>query len=135
LTWLLDANVLIALSAPDHMEHKRAKCWFFSEPSRKFASCPITQGALLRFQLRFGRDITALDAWGLLTRVCALPNHEFWPDNLSYDQVVPTGILGHRQVTDSYLVALAKKRNSKLATMNEGLAAMYPMHSLLIPRD
>ena len=134
MTWLLDANVLIALCTPDHIDHTRAEDWFFSEENRKFASCPITQGALIRFQLRFGRDIKASRAWGVIVAICRLPNHEFWPDDLSFKDVSPKGILGHRQVTDAYLVALAVSRKGRIATMDEGLSALHPAQSTLIPQ-
>jgi len=29
--------------------------------------------------------------------------HVFWPDSVSYSDVLMNGVLGHRQVTDSYL--------------------------------
>jgi uncharacterized protein len=133
VTCLLDANVLIALCTPDHVDHARASDWFFSEKNRKFASCPITQGALIRFQLRFGRGIKASQAWGVITAICRMPNHEFWPDDLNFNEVSPKGILGHRQVTDAYLVALAGSRKSRIATMDEGLSALHPAQSILIP--
>lgn len=134
MTWLLDANVLIALSTVDHVDHMRAATWFFQESERRFASCPITQGALIRFQLRFGRNIKAKEAWDLLLEICALPNHEFWPADLEFGRVSSKGILGHRQVTDAYLVALTMKRKGRVATMDEGLAALHPGQCTLIPR-
>jgi uncharacterized protein len=134
LTWLLDANVLIALCTPDHVDHARASNWYHSEKNRSFATCPMTQGALIRFQLRFGRGIKANQAWQLMAAVSAFPGHEFWPDDLSFKDVSSKGILGHRQVTDAYLVALAAKHKGRLTTMDEGLSALHPAQSTLIPR-
>jgi len=48
--YLLDANDLIALVTPDHVSHERAQEWFL--PGKSFATCPITQGALIRFYFR-----------------------------------------------------------------------------------
>jgi len=45
--YLLDANVLIALATPEHSLNARAAAWF--RKGRRFATCPITQGALFRF--------------------------------------------------------------------------------------
>ena len=134
MTWLLDANVLIALCTPDHVDHTRSSNWYHSEKNRSFATCPITQGALIRFQLRFGREIKASQAWQLMAAVCAFPSHEFWPDALNFTDVSSKGILGHRQVTDAYLVALAAKHKGRVATMDEGLSALHPAQSTLIPR-
>jgi hypothetical protein len=34
--------------------------------------------------------------------------------------------MGHRQVTDAYLAALARRRQGRLATLDKGLAALHP---------
>lgn len=127
---LLDANVLIALATPDHSLNARAAEWF--RKGHRFATCPITQGALFRFHLRAGFDATAASAKALLGAIAALPNHEFWPDNASYLDLPTTGLVGHRQVTDAYLVLLARSHGGALATLDEALAAMHP-EAMLIP--
>ncbi|MGL5928860.1 MAG: hypothetical protein ACRCY8_08000 [Dermatophilaceae bacterium] len=48
---------------------------------------------------------------------------EFWPDSISDADVDPADIRGHRQVTDSYLLALAESRGARLATFDAALAA------------
>ena len=50
--YLLDCNVLIALATPEHSLNTRAAVWF--RKGYRFATCPITQGALFRFHLRAG---------------------------------------------------------------------------------
>jgi predicted nucleic acid-binding protein len=50
--YLLDSNVLIALATPEHSLNARAAAWFLK--GHRFATCPITQGALFRFHLRAG---------------------------------------------------------------------------------
>ena len=72
---LLDANILIALATPDHTAHARAARWFSSTP--RFATCPTTQGALVRFHLRLAVEPSMAKAKQLLTRISALPTHEF----------------------------------------------------------
>ena len=126
---LLDANILIALATPDHSAHTRAVRWFRSTP--RFATCPITQGALIRFHLRLAVEPSMVKAKQLLTRISALPSHEFWKDDLDYRHVSDKGIIGHKQVTDAYLVALAAAHGGLLATMDEALAAIHP-HAILI---
>ena len=49
MTALLDANVLIALLVDDHVHHMAAENWFVST-SGNFATCPITQGSLMRLR-------------------------------------------------------------------------------------
>jgi predicted nucleic acid-binding protein len=42
-------------------------------------------------------------------------------------------VIGHRQVADAYLAALAASNNSLLATFNHALAQAVPQHVILIP--
>jgi predicted nucleic acid-binding protein len=63
----------------------------------------------------------------------ALPQHEFWGDDIGYDRVVLRGVVGHRQVTDAYLAGLARHRGGRLATFDQGLAALHPDVALLVP--
>jgi toxin-antitoxin system PIN domain toxin len=126
---LLDANVLIALATPDHSAHTRAASWFRSCPA--FATCPITQGALIRFFMRWAELPNIGHAKRLLGEICALPKHRFWPDNIAYLTLPEKGVTGHRQVTDVYLVRLAEEHGGRLATMDEALAAVHPVARLI----
>jgi hypothetical protein len=127
--YLLDANVLIALATPEHSLNARAAAWFLK--GHRFATCPITQGALFRFHLRAGVEATAESAKLLLESISSLPRHEFWPDDVSYPGMPTTGIVGHRQVTDAYLVLLARKHGGSVATMDQALAAVHAGTTLL----
>jgi predicted nucleic acid-binding protein len=127
--YLLDSNVLIALATPEHSLNARAAAWF--RKGRRFATCPITQGALVRFHLRAGVDATAESAKLLLESISLLPQHEFWPDDASYLDMPTAGIIGHRQVTDAYLVLLAGRHGGSLATMDRALAAGHQATSLI----
>src|ERR1035441_790603 len=127
--YLLDSNVLIALATPEHSQNQRAAAWY--RKGHRFATCPITQGALVRFHLRAGVDATAESAKLLLESISSLPRHQFWPDDASYLDMPTTGIIGHRQVTDAYLVLLAGKHGSALATTDRALAASHQGTSLI----
>ena len=126
---LLDSNILIALATPDHSSHSRATQWF--REAGRFATCPITQGALVRFHMRFGMQPSIGKAKRIIAQIVQLSNHEFWPDDIGYGQIAENGIVGHKQVTDAYLVALARSHDGLLATMDEALAAFHP-NALLI---
>jgi uncharacterized protein len=41
-------------------------------------------------------------------------------------------IRGHRQVTDAYLAALARKHGAKLATFDQALALVHPDVAVLL---
>lgn len=129
---LLDGNVLIALGDCDHVHNAATRRWFRQRGGQPFATCPITQGSLLRVLLR--RDGTqASDALDILRGFQASPMHRFWPDDLGYEGIRWHGVIGHRQVTDAYLAALARKHGGRLATLDRGLAALHHDVADLIP--
>jgi uncharacterized protein len=127
---LLDANVLIALLVDDHVYHEAAENWFVGL-SEKFATCPITQGSLIRLLIREGQS--AAGARAVLEGATADPRHEFWPDDVPYTQVPTEGIIGHRQVTDAYLAQLTRARGSRLATFDQALAELHRDVAELVP--
>lgn len=127
---LLDGNVLIALTISEHVHHDRAWDWFDSR-NDQFATCPITQGTLLRYLLRAGEATEV--ALGALHQIVELPRHVFWPDEIGYGASMMAGVIGHRQVTDAYLVELASYFGGSLATFDKGLAALHRNAVDLIP--
>ncbi|MCD2194276.1 PIN domain-containing protein [Actinomycetospora endophytica] len=129
-TYLLDANVLIALTVADHEHHERTSSW--ASGITGFAVCPVVEGALVRFLVRMGEG--AAVAQQLLRAVHAAPGFEFWPDSVSYAASDLSRVRGHRQVTDAYLVGLAAGRpGGALATLDEGLVQSHPDRILLVP--
>jgi uncharacterized protein len=132
VTTLLDANVLIALVVSDHVHHDAAESWM-ADQADLIATCPITQGSLIRLMIRLGQS--AADATAVLAALTADRRHEFWPDDVAYADVEMTGVVGHRQVTDAYLAQLARNRRARFATFDEGLAAMHHDVAELLPRS
>jgi uncharacterized protein len=130
VTRLLDANALVALLVSDHVHHEAAEEWAQSHED-KLATCPITQGSLVRLLIREGQS--AATALAILAALATDQRHDFWPDDLPYADVRITGIIGHRQVTDAYLAQLARRRQARLATFDEGLAALHEDVADLIP--
>lgn len=128
-TYLLDANVLIALTIAEHEHHDRASRWFATVD--RFALCPIIEGALLRFLLRIGESAgTAVD---VVRGVREHPSCEFWPDAVSYLDCDFSQVRGHRQVTDSYLAGLAAHHEDGwLATLDASLASSHE-RAVLVP--
>lgn len=120
---LLDGNVLVALVTSTHVHHAAAQRWFASG-DQPFATCPITQGTLLRLLMRLG-EMTAEAATAVLAGVTSHNRHRFWADDLGYAKVLWRGVIGHRQVTDAYLAALARRHRGRLVTFDTGLAALH----------
>jgi uncharacterized protein len=130
VTALLDANVLIALVVSEHVHHDVATEWLLASDAG-FATCPITQGSLVRFLVRMGQS--AAVAREVISAVEGASHHEFWPDSVSFADIEIGGVVGHRQVTDAYLAQLARSRNGHLATLDTGLAQLHSDVAVLIP--
>ena len=124
MVWLLDGNVLTALAIDTHVHHPRAMAWFYAQP-RDFATCAVTEGTLLRMHMISAADASASAAWQTLRLLRSMAGHQFWNEGFSYEQVMPIGLTGHRQVTDAWLAELARQRGGRLATMDSGMAGIH----------
>lgn len=120
---LLDGNVLVALLSPSHVHHGAAEAWFAAQKPL-FATCPITQGTLLRLMMNLGQ-VDAQVALDTLHRLVSHAHHRFWPDAIGYGDISWRGVVGHRQVTDAYLAALARHFGGRLVSFDRGLAAIH----------
>ncbi len=128
MTFLLDVNVLVALIDPAHVAHDPAHVWFRETGSRDWATCPLTENGVIRI-VGHPRYPNTPGSPAAVARIVAslrrLPGHRFWPDELSLvgsDHVDPARILTSAQVTDAYLLALAKAKAGLLATFDRRLS-------------
>ena len=123
---LLDVNVLIALFDPKHLHNEKAHDWWAAEGDSGWASCPLTENALVRIMSNpnyhaYAR-FSAEDLVAQLSDFVRGTDHEFWPDDISLrdpSMFDTTHILGPRQITDLYLLALAAHHNGRLVTFDE----------------
>jgi len=123
---LLYVNVLVALAWPSHVHHDVAHAWFSRHRGGGWATCPLTQCGFARISSNpkiIPEAVTPREALSVLARMTGQPDHVFWPDSVS---VVPALapfalVVGHRQVTDAYLLALAIDRGGRLATFDRGI--------------
>jgi uncharacterized protein len=123
--WLLDGNLLVALSLPSHTSHSIALDWF-NAAGGCFATCAITQGTLLRLHLLTNPKPSVAEAWRCLRAIASHPDHVFWEDGFSYLEVNPARLTGHRQITDAWLAELARRHRSRVATLDTGFASAHP---------
>jgi uncharacterized protein len=125
---LLDVNVLIALFDPAHLYHEAAHTWFARNRSRRWATSPLTENALVRILSNAsypGRRTTVDDASARLRTFCSSREHVFWPDSVSVrDQgrFRWNHVQGHRQLTDVYLLALSISNEGCLATFDSTIS-------------
>lgn len=135
MTRLLDGNILIALVLKFHPGHERCARWLENmlATGSPIATCPVTEGTLLRMHMQLSASSSPSDAWAALEGIAALSIHEFWPDSFSYREVPHDHLQGYKQVTDAWLVELARRRQGKLATLDAALATLHPDVVELVP--
>ena len=121
---LLDLNVLIALSDPDHMHHQKARGWFTSSGKGSWALCPLTEAGFLRVTtnptFRSGPR-TLEQAIAILQTIKGLSGYWYWEMKESWVKLTApfaARITGHQQVTDAYLLGLAIEENGVLVTFD-----------------
>lgn len=125
--WLLDANLLIAFTQASHVHHGEAHAWLEQAEHRRWATCALTQLAFVRLTSNprvVGHTISPAQAIDALASMTAQPQHEYWadaPEPLQVPALASPALVGHRQVTDAYLLGLAVLRGQFLATLDRGL--------------
>lgn len=128
MTYLLDVNVLIALIDPGHVSHDDAHRWFEATGHSAWATCPITENGVIRIvgnpKYPNSPGSPAIVA-EIIRTLRALPGHRFWGDDISLvgtDDIDAAKILTSAQVTDTYLLALAKTQGGTLVTFDRKLS-------------
>ncbi len=139
MTYLLDANYLAALAIPQHEHHERAHSFLGRRP---FAVTPLTQLALLQILSRPHRVQERIlpplhpptEALRIVRVVSQRRGCQFIPAGLNCAGSMPfRAVTGHRQWNDFYLVALAQKNHTLLATFDEALVRHFPKVCKSIP--
>ena len=125
---LLDVNVWVALLDQAHVFHANAVA-FIERKNLKIATCPLVENGVIRIlnlpaYSKFGPvgfEVVATK----INEICADVDHEFWPDQVSLcipGTVQWPRVLGHNQITDVYLLALAVSKRGCLATLDHRVA-------------
>lgn len=133
MAYLLDVNLLLAAAWPNHRHHAIARNWLVANASSGWATCPITQCGFVRISCNAKLQPTPVsprDAIKTLQAMVSDPNHVFWPDDVMFldSAFVPHDqLIGHQQVTDAYLIGLARWHGGTLATLDQGLPALLPV--------
>ncbi|MCY7320116.1 MAG: VapC toxin family PIN domain ribonuclease [Ramlibacter sp.] len=125
---LLDVNVWVALLDEAHVFHAQALA-FIQRKKLQIASCALVENGVIRVLNLPG--YSRLGPAGFeavsqkLNQICAELDHEFWPDHISLRTpgvVHWPRVLGHNQITDVYLLALAVARRGCLVTLDHRVA-------------
>lgn len=124
---LLDVNALVALGWDSHIHHVRMRKWFNENAATGWATCPVTESGFVRVSTNpkvLPSPIRSADARRVLAAFRSLAGHRFLVDDVSVvDEDFPS-VIGHRQVTDGHLLALARRRGVRLVTFDAGIAGL-----------
>ena len=124
---LFDVNVLIALLDAEHLHHEAARVWLRRNIEHGWATCPITQNGCLRImaQPAYPNPLPVAQVAERLAEATETNDHEFWPDDVS---LLGAGVMdwrrmiGPRQITDVYLLAMAAERQGRFVTFDARIA-------------
>jgi hypothetical protein len=132
VTPLPDVNVLVALAWPNHVHHERARRWFEANHRKGWATCPLTESGFVRVSSNkrvMPEARRPVEAILLLRELTSLAGHTFWTDDISVARsrwVQADRLVGHGQVTDAHLVALAARHRGRLVTLDRGVSEVVP---------
>jgi uncharacterized protein len=123
---LLDVNVLVALLDATHIHHRAASDWLAAHLRFGWASSPLTQNGCLRILSlpEYPNAQPPARVAERLGQAVADASHKFWPDAFS---LLESGrlrwrhVLGSKQITDAYLLALATVQRGRLVTFDRGI--------------
>jgi toxin-antitoxin system PIN domain toxin len=124
---LFDLSALIALFDDQHVENRRAHHWFAANRTNGWATCPLTQNGFVRIisQSSYRSPISLREAIEHLQEATETEGHEFWADDISLlneSLFNRSHILGPKQLTDIYLLALAVEHGGRLVTLDQGIS-------------
>ena len=126
--YLLDVNVLVALLDEAHIHHTVAQN-LIAQPKLKIATCALTENGVLRVL-----NLPGYSSYGpagfeavrtQLAQLCQDMDHEFWPCDVTLkddSKIDWSRVMGHNQITDVYLLALAVAHGGALATLDHRVA-------------
>jgi len=123
--YLLDVNVLIALTDDEHEHYQAAMQWFNTSGKHDFGACALTEAGYLRVVSRpSAAGLTIEQATAVLADLARQPGYRFWPIVDPWSTLtapLAARIFGHQQVTDAILLGLAVKENGILVTFDQGI--------------
>ena len=127
---LLDVNVLISLIDPAHEFHDPVHVWFQRNRKYGWATCLITENGCVRVMSKSAYPnggITPSQVREVLAVFGTADDHLFWPDALS---LLDSGLFnlneaGPKNITDAYLLGLARFRGGRLVTFDRKIRPQW----------
>ena len=124
---LLDVNALIALGWNHHQHHDIMVAWLKRNAAGGWATCAISQAGFVRVlsQPAVSKATFSILDWSdSLARILSHAAHRLVQLDFAFADVLACctgGVVGHRQITDAYLLTAAIRAGMKLLTFDSGL--------------
>lgn len=117
MSHLLDVNFLLACGWISHARHADARAWL--ESLAAFTTNPLSELGFIRVSMSPGYRATFADAQAALGNITARPEARMVPADFPVAKL--PALTAHADVTDAYLVELARAHGLKLATLDDVL--------------
>lgn len=124
---LLDVNALVALAWDAHVHHAAVRTWFGASATAGWATCPVTESGFVRVSSNpkvLAGAIGVEQARDVLRALRRHEGHRFLGDDVSLADTEIPRLIGHRQVTDAHLLALARRHDTRLVTFDTAAAGL-----------
>lgn len=123
--YLLDVNILVALTFTAHVHHRRVKEWFNGSPDLRWAVCAFTEAGFLRTSTapRHGQ-ITMSEATKILEMLKEHPGYCYLTITADWHTLCSPfyrRLYGTKQVMDAFLLGLAVHEGFILVTLDKAL--------------
>lgn len=123
--YLLDVNVLIALTSRTHIYHRLVHQWFHDSFDLQWSVCAFTEAGFVRTSTapRPGQ-ISMIEATTVLTQLARHPGYRYQAITADWQTLCSPffkRLYGTKQVTDAYLLGLAVREGLVLVTMDKAI--------------
>ena len=117
MSHLLDVSFLLACGWSSHARHAAARAWLERQPV--FTTSPLAELGFIRVSMTPAYRASFADAQAALTDITSRKQARWVTAGLRAAHLPPLD--SHTDVTDAYLVGLARAHSLKLATLDDEL--------------
>ena len=117
MSHLLDVNFLLACGWSSHTRHTAARAWLEAQPS--FTTSPLSELGFIRVSMTPGYRASFADAQSALADITSRRQARTVAADLPAARL--PALANYSEVTDAYLVELARAHGLKMATLDDAL--------------
>ena len=117
MSHLLDVNFLLACGWSSHARHAEARAWL--EAQSAFTTGPLSELGFIRVSMTPGYRASFADAQAALADITS--RQQARRVAADFPVAKRPALTNHSEVTDAYLVELARAHGLKLATLDDAL--------------